>query len=124
MATGLSLVPILTSKKQPIPAPTSVVSTHDKEQLFSFCHQEEPYVMNIGTETALTGNDQFEGFCVDLLAEIAEKVNFQYEIRLVPDAKYGAPDENDQWNGMVKQLIDGVSIQLLFKRTIFLSASK
>ena len=56
----------------------------------------------------LIGNAQFEGFCVDLLEEIAQQVGFQYEIRLVPDTKYGAPDKDGNWNGMVKQLLDKV----------------
>ena len=61
------------------------------------------------SEQALLGNDRFEGFCVDLLGEIAEEVGFQYEIRLVPDGKYGAPDpDTGIWNGMVKQLLDRV----------------
>ena len=62
------------------------------------------------SEHALIGNDQFEGFCVDLLSEIAEEVGFQYEIRLVPDGKYGAPEAEDssKWNGMVKELLDRV----------------
>ena len=67
------------------------------------------------SEHALIGNEQFEGFCVDLLAEIAEIVKFQYEIRLVPDGKYGAPDSKDtkKWNGMVKELLDRVNYQFL-----------
>ena len=63
------------------------------------------------SEQALLGNDRFEGFCVDLLGEIAKEVGFQYEIRLVPDGKYGAPDpDTGIWNGMVKQLLDRVRI--------------
>ena len=58
------------------------------------------------SEYVLKDNDQFEGFCVDMLQEIAELVGFKYKIELVPDGKYGAPDENGQWNGMVKQVVD------------------
>ena len=93
-------------------------------RLYVICHkfstpvillQEKPYVMARKSEHALIGNEQFEGFCVDLLAEIAEEVQFQYEIRLVPDGKYGAPDSEDanKWNGMVKELLDRVSYQCL-----------
>ena len=32
----------------------------------------------------------------------------RYIIKLVPDGKYGAPDEDGQWNGMVDELIQGV----------------
>ena len=51
---------------------------------------------------------EFEGFCVDMLHEIASIVGFQYVIRVVPDGKYGAPDTHNVWNGMVRELIDKV----------------
>jgi len=51
----------------------------------------------------------FEGFCVDMLHEIASIVGFHYTISVVPDGKYGAPDKHDEWNGMVRQLIDEAS---------------
>ena len=37
-----------------------------------------------------TGNDRFEGYCVDLTKKIAEMLNFTYELRLVRDGKFGA----------------------------------
>lgn len=62
------------------------------------------------SDTPLYGNDRFEGYCIDLLRELANILGFTYEIRLVEDGKYGAQDENTgQWNGMVKELIDHVS---------------
>lgn len=57
----------------------------------------------------LIGNDRFEGFCIDLLKEIASMVSFEYRIVLVPDGKYGAFDfETGEWNGIVRQLMDKV----------------
>ena len=64
-------------------------------------------------EEGLLGNDRFEGFCVDLLREIADEVRFKYLFYIVPDDKYGAPDESDVWNGMVRELIDNVSLRRL-----------
>jgi Ligated ion channel L-glutamate- and glycine-binding site len=61
------------------------------------------------------GPDEFEGFCVDLLQEIAGSVGFNYVIEIVPDGKYGAPDRNGVWNGMVRQLIDKVHRVCRFK---------
>ena len=57
----------------------------------------------------LVGNARYEGFCVDMLNEIANIVGFRYSIELVPDGKYGAPDKEGNWNGMVRQLIDKLS---------------
>lgn len=56
------------------------------------------------------GGVGFEGFCVDVLHEIASIVGFQYSISVVPDGKYGAPDKRNEWNGMVRQLIDKVCV--------------
>lgn len=36
-----------------------------------------------------TGNDRYEGYCVDLAKKIAEIVNFTYEIRPVRDNSFG-----------------------------------
>ncbi|XP_068613662.1 glutamate receptor ionotropic, kainate 3-like [Brachionichthys hirsutus] len=67
---------------------------------------EEPYVMLKKSDKALVGNDRFEGFCIDLLKELANVLGFTYEIRLVPDGKYGSQDEKGQWNGMIRELIE------------------
>lgn len=71
--------------------------------------QEEPYVMLKKSDKALVGNDRFEGFCIDLLKELANILGFTYEIRLVPDGKYGSQDDKGQWNGMIRELIEHVS---------------
>ena len=42
---------------------------------------EEPFVMWKSME-GLTGNDRFEGFCVDLLEQISDQVGFKYIIEL------------------------------------------
>ncbi|XP_070293467.1 glutamate receptor ionotropic, kainate 3 [Salvelinus sp. IW2-2015] len=67
---------------------------------------EEPYVMLKKSDKALVGNDRFEGFCIDLLKELASILGFTYEIRLVPDGKYGSQDDKGQWNGMIKELME------------------
>lgn len=56
-----------------------------------------------------SGNARYEGFCIDLLKEIARMVGFTYRIELVPDGKYGVYDyETGEWNGIVRQLMDKV----------------
>lgn len=57
----------------------------------------------------LTGNAHYEGFCIDLLKNIAAMVGFEYRIELVPDGKYGVIDlDTGEWNGIVRQLMDKV----------------
>lgn len=87
--------------------------------------QEEPYVMLKKSDKALVGNDRFEGFCIDLLKELANILGFTYEIRLVPDGKYGSQDDKGLWNGMIRELIEHVSFtpcwRLFLTRSIICS---
>ncbi|XP_064489101.1 glutamate receptor ionotropic, kainate 2-like [Ornithodoros turicata] len=65
-----------------------------------------PYVMLKPLAGMLKGNDRFEGFCVDLIREIANILHFNYEFRLVRDGAYGSRDPKGAWNGMIRELID------------------
>ena len=63
------------------------------------------------SDSVLTGNDRFEGFCVDLLDEVSKILFFNYSIKLVEDGKYGAPyGPKQEWNGMVRELILKVNL--------------
>lgn len=52
---------------------------------------------------------QMEGFCMDLLSEIAKKLGFKYKVQLVKDGSYGRQDEIGNWNGMIGEVVRGVS---------------
>lgn len=58
-------------------------SNNTRITLTVMTREEKPYLML--REGNFTGNDRFEGFCIDLLKGIAQQVGFQYTIRLVPD---------------------------------------
>uniref|UniRef100_A0AAQ6IK93 Glutamate receptor n=2 Tax=Anabas testudineus TaxID=64144 RepID=A0AAQ6IK93_ANATE len=66
---------------------------------------ENPYVMLRPNHQELEGNDRYEGFCVDMLKELADILKFKYRIRLVGDGLYGVPGTNGTWSGMVGELI-------------------
>ncbi|CAM4668948.1 unnamed protein product [Leuciscus chuanchicus] len=69
---------------------------------------ESPYVMLKKNHEQLVGNDRYEGYCVELAAEIAKHVGYSYRLELVGDGKYGARDaETLMWNGMVGELVYG-----------------
>ncbi|KAL7885940.1 hypothetical protein AOLI_G00062350 [Acnodon oligacanthus] len=69
---------------------------------------ESPYVMLKKNHEQLVGNDKYEGYCVELAAEIAKHVGYQYKLKIVSDGKYGARDpETKMWNGMVGELVYG-----------------
>ncbi|XP_033891915.1 glutamate receptor 2 isoform X6 [Acipenser ruthenus] len=67
---------------------------------------EAPYVMLKKNYELFEGNDMYEGYCVDLAAEIAKHCGFKYKLSIVPDGKYGARDAATKiWNGMVGELV-------------------
>ncbi|KAM7384880.1 hypothetical protein PAMA_011982 [Pampus argenteus] len=74
---------------------------------------ENPYVMRKSNYQDFQGNDQYEGFCVDMLRELADILKFNFRIKLVDDGLYGAPEPNGSWTGMVGELINRL---LLFSR--------
>ncbi|XP_076246197.1 glutamate receptor ionotropic, kainate 2 isoform X2 [Calliopsis andreniformis] len=69
-----------------------------------------PYVMEV-TDSATRGilieQTRYEGFCIDLIEEIAKHLNFKYEFELVPDGNYGTYNKDTkQWNGLIRRLLD------------------
>ncbi|KAF0045561.1 hypothetical protein F2P81_002090 [Scophthalmus maximus] len=65
---------------------------------------ENPYVMRKENYQDLQGNDQYKGFCVDMLRELANILKFSFKIKLVDDGLYGAPEPNGSWTGMKADL--------------------
>ncbi|XP_017263825.1 glutamate receptor U1 [Kryptolebias marmoratus] len=59
--------------------------------------KQEPYTMTKGTH--------MEGFCMDLLSEVAKKLGFKYKVQLVKDNSYGRQDESGNWNGMIGEVV-------------------
>ncbi|MGH0116625.1 UNVERIFIED_CONTAM: hypothetical protein FKN15_012220 [Acipenser sinensis] len=69
---------------------------------------EAPYVMLKKNHEQYEGNEKYEGYCVELAAEIAKHVRYKYRLEIVPDGKYGARDPDSKvWNGMVGELVYG-----------------
>ncbi|KAG9265447.1 glutamate receptor ionotropic, kainate 4-like [Astyanax mexicanus] len=66
---------------------------------------ENPYVMLRSNYQELEGNERYEGFCVDMLKELADILKFKYRIKLVSDGVYGVSGANGTWTGMVGELI-------------------
>lgn len=79
--------------------------------LFRLLFQQKPFVMKVldsnGKDTG-----KFQGYCIDLIDEISKMINFEYEIYVAPDNSFGFMDDNGQWNGMIKELIEKVSMKL------------
>ena len=62
----------------------------------------------------INGTLTYAGYCVDLLNDIQEILGFEYTIYEAPDGVYGRMDENMNWNGMIKELIDKVSTLAIY----------
>ncbi|XP_036388299.1 glutamate receptor U1 [Megalops cyprinoides] len=61
--------------------------------------KQDPYTMAKGS--------QLEGFCMDLLSELAKRVGFKYNVHLVKDSTYGRKDESGNWVGMIGEVVRG-----------------
>lgn len=46
---------------------------------------------------------------MDLLSEVAKTVGLKYKVKLVKDGAYGRQDESGNWNGMIGEVVRGVS---------------
>lgn len=63
--------------------------------------EEKPYVVR---RIYSNGSIYFEGYCIDMLNEIARRLQFNYSIRIAKDAAYGKEDENGDWSGIIGEL--------------------
>ncbi|KAJ0036169.1 hypothetical protein NQD34_004846 [Periophthalmus magnuspinnatus] len=77
----------------------ALAASGDVKELSITTIKEEPYAMSRGSE--------LEGYCIDLLTELAKRVGFTYKIHLVKDGRYGVMDQSGQWNGMIGEVIQG-----------------
>lgn len=72
-----------------------------------------PYVIEIKDDRKgrSIGDKKYEGFCIDLIAKVEEFLGIRCEFELVPDGQYGSYNPvTKQWNGLLKQLLELVSI--------------
>lgn len=93
---------------------SSVMSENYKEllknkTLIVVTLENRPYVMKVPNWENKTGNDRWEGYCVDLIRELAQIGNFKYEIRVLDgeSPSHGTRNEKGEWNGLIRELIDG-----------------
>lgn len=52
----------------------------------------------------------WNGICINMLQELAKSFNFTYNLIEAPDRKFGSVDENGEWNGLVRMVMDKVHI--------------
>ena len=79
--------------------------------LFLFS-QERPYVIKKSSASNPPTKTDFEGFIPDLLNELASQLNFDYDIKVVQDGRYGKESSGGNWNGIIGEVQHAVSESL------------
>ena len=57
---------------------------------------------------------KFVGFCIDILLDLADRLNFTFEIEIVKDKTFGKKNEKGEWNGIIGELVNRVRNHLYF----------
>lgn len=88
-----------------------VAATDAVDTLVVTTKRTQPYFMLKSTPNKQEGNNQYEGYAVDLIHELSRIVGFKYRFKEVDDGKYGAkakhPNGTEYWNGMIGEIISG-----------------
>jgi len=87
--------------------------TNLKEKTLSVTSLEhEPYLM-------LNDKNGYEGYIVDLLEALSERLGFNYVINPVKDGRYGNEDKvSGKWNGMIGEVIEGAADMAVMDITV------
>uniref|UniRef100_A0A915I5V9 Uncharacterized protein n=1 Tax=Romanomermis culicivorax TaxID=13658 RepID=A0A915I5V9_ROMCU len=67
-----------------------------------------PFVMLKENHEKLPPKDKYEGYAMDLINLLSKKIeNFDYDIVLSPDGKFGSEKKDGTWDGMIGELMAG-----------------
>lgn len=92
-----------------VPEPPAPRAAHDvTNRTFTvIVAVNSPYVMRRDATTRLAGNERYEGFCVELVARLADILHFNYTLVEQTDGVYGKYDNRTgEWTGMLRRLMD------------------
>lgn len=64
--------------------------------------ESSPFLIPIRTSIGL---NSYRGFLIDMLKELSSSLNFTFDIYLVQDGKFGVPNANGNWSGLVGELV-------------------
>lgn len=82
----------------------------------------KPYFMLRSTPNKQEGNDQYEGYAVDVIHELSKIVGFRYIFKEVEDGKYGVktthPNGTVTWNGIIGEIVNNVADLAIVDLTI------
>lgn len=71
--------------------------------------QEPPFINIDKNCTRLDPSDKtcYSGLCIELVEKLAQELQFEYVFIESFDKKFGSPEANGSWNGLIKMLLDG-----------------
>lgn len=58
----------------------------------------------MAAESTLGQPKRYKGFSIDVLDALAKTLGFKYELYQVADGKYGSPQPNGSWDGLIGEL--------------------
>jgi len=61
----------------------------------------EPFIFLRDDNVNRTGNDQYQGFLIDLLENISNRTSFEFVLKLQEDGRYGMQLDDGNWNGLI-----------------------
>lgn len=62
---------------------------------------------------------ELEGYCIDLISEISQKLGLKYKTHLVKDGLYGLYNSVEgTWNGMIGEIVRGVRHRHIRHQTV------
>ncbi|XP_051172594.1 glutamate receptor ionotropic, kainate 2-like [Leptopilina boulardi] len=64
-----------------------------------------PYAWLKDSLTMRLGNDRFEGYAIDIIQELSNKLGFNYTFIVQEDKNYGVYNNTTGWNGMIGKII-------------------
>merc|ERR1712142_826332 len=69
--------------------------------------------------TSLSGKDKYEGFLLDLVTALADKLGFDFSLEMIGDGRYGRYDsDTGSWSGMIGEVMSGAADMAVVDMTI------
>ncbi|CAH2085118.1 unnamed protein product [Euphydryas editha] len=89
------------------PAPPPPADLMTNRTFIVLIAMNKPYVMKKQSSIRLFGNDQYEGFCIELIDQLSRMLHFNYTFMEQKDNAYGSRNKTTkEWDGMIRRLMD------------------
>merc|ERR1712176_1194633 len=81
----------------------------------------EPWLKLKDDSSNRVGNDRYEGYLIDLITALGQKLGANFDVHVAGDIRYGAPNGSGHWTGMVGEVMTGKADLALADLTILFS---